>query len=55
MKLEAEETIQFEGIKPAFWFVSDSCVKTKHMDVVGPKWYLVGSEGLARVKPLCGL
>lgn len=31
MKLEAEETIQFEGIKPTFWFESDSCVKTKQV------------------------
>lgn len=41
--------------KPTLWFHSGSCVKTRQKEVVGPKWCLVGSEGLAGVEALCRL
>lgn len=50
VKTEAGKMIPSEGIKPTFRFQSHSYVKTRHVDVVGPKWCLVGSEGLASVK-----
>lgn len=46
--------IQIEGISPRSGFTAVPVI-TRQVDVVGPKWLLVGSEGLAGVKSLCRL